>query len=279
MKLKKIIDTDQLQVFKILSPSKKFKEMFPKKYIYSIDMGGQLLVMNTNEVYRHVIGYVFTYSNTFPTPGNIVSYQSIGSTFSRCLDTYFAGKEPDKVNVILACSPKNLQVPCKFLNEIIIRTNTDKIMEDPKKIITNIVNKHLSDIRDITVEQFVNNVVYKYPTNNNGLPVRYPKNISNKNVNDSLILSNDIFVEYDLRAKSYDAENTFITTLENSFEDMAQKVYIRDNYNNILDRVQKALDKNNLTYKILGDTITTSLINIRKIEKAGDITYTLTDFI
>ena len=71
MKFKKLLDGENVQGYKVCSPSKEFKKMFPKKYILSLDVMGEHMVMNVDAlpnsfaVYSPV-GYIFTYANELP---------------------------------------------------------------------------------------------------------------------------------------------------------------------------------------------------------------------
>lgn len=319
MKVKKIFDTDNIQGFKISNPSKNFKKMFPKKYILSFDMMGRHEVMNINTLpntlsFLTPIGYIFTYENSLPKilESKRVAYEDLGSTFARCLDTYFIGdekNEAEKIDIVLACGTKNKVVPPTLTEEIMIRCNSVSLMskcggsgggsggtksesnesnesnesklttkdkiDNIRKNVVKIVNSYIKD-RKMNVEEWVKNVIFNYPINNNGLPVRYPSNINDSNINSFKIDVKDIFVEYDFRAKSYEHENEFISLLEDAFESSDSEIQISNTYNNILDTIKKKLDEKKYSWKEIDEnTIKTKLKYLRDI----DVEYQLTDFI
>ena len=302
MKLKKIINFDCLQAYSIIKPSKKFKLMFPYKYIFITCLNGTIKTYNTDKIptefaYIPMVGYIFTYEKKLPDFFNSVKinkYTNFGSTFPSCLDQYFTSAEGDggkKIDLILSCSGRNNEVPVYFKDSLIIRCNSKELAEgdvtDLKKASKNIqnnilkiLNMALAEDMDKNVEEWVTNVIQNIPLNDNGFPLKYPKMITDslfkKNRNSGKIDKESIFIEYDFRAESYEYENNFISALEEAFEDMNSKVEIFNTYNNILKDVKEELDKRGLKYKQVTDySIETTLKNIRSL----NMTFQLTDFI
>lgn len=295
MKVKKIWDSDNIQGFKIINPTKKFKKIFPKKYIMSFDMFGKHKILNTNTLPNSItfftpLGYIFTYADNLPKilKTQNVKYENIGSTFVRCLDTYFIGEnkgDSENIDLILACGSKNKVVPPAFTDELIIRCNSDTLTGESenrvvkiKKIKENVLKILRSYMKEktYTVEEWVKNVIFNYPVNNNGLPVRFPKNISDGNINSFTLNADDIFIEYDFRAKSYKHENEFISELEDAFESPDEEIQITNSYNDILNEIKKKLDEKKYKWKEVDEnTIKTKLKYLRGI----DMEYQLTDFI
>lgn len=295
MKVKKIWDSDNIQGFKIINPTKKFKKIFPKKYIMSFDVFGKHQILNMNTLPNNIafftpLGYIFTYADSLPEilKAKNVKYENIGSTFVRCLDTYFIGEnkgDSENIDLILACGSKNKIVPPALTEELIIRCNSDSLAgesEDRNTKIKNIKENVLKIIHNYmkekkyTVEEWVKNVIFNYPVNNNGLPVRFPKKISNDNINTFTLNVNNIFIEYDFRAKNYKHENEFISELEDAFESPDEEIQITNSYNNILDEIKKKLDEKKYKWKEVDEnTIKTKLKYLRDI----DVEYQLTDFI
>ena len=295
MKEKKIWDSDNIQGFKIINPTKKFKKIFPKKYIMSFDMFGKHQILNANTLPNSItfftpLGYIFTYADNLPKilKTQNVKYENIGSTFVRCLDTYFIGEnegDSKDIDLILACGSKNKVVPPAFTDELIIRCNSDTLTgesEDRAVKIKNIKENVLKILRSYmkektyTVEEWVKNVIFNYPVNNNGLPVRFPKNISDGNINSFTLNADDMFIEYDFRAKSYKHENEFISELEDAFESPDEEIQITNSYNDILNEIKKKLDEKKYKWKEVDEnTIKTKLKYLRSI----DMEYQLTDFI
>lgn len=302
MKVKKIFDSDNIQGYKVMNPSKNFKKMFPKKYILSFDIMGRHEVMNINTLPNSLsfltpIGYIFTYENSLPKILNSkrVAFEDIGSTFTRCLDTYFVGdkaNEAEKIDVILSCGSKNKVVPPALTEDLVVRCNSNVLVGDKgdsdeskltrkdkvdniRKNLMKILNSYIKD-KKLNVEGWVKNVIFNYPVNNNGLPVRYPKDITDSNINSFKIGADDVFVEYDFRARDYDYESEFISELEDAFESPDTEIQISNTYNNILDDITKKLDEKKYSWtKIDDNTIKTKLKYLRDI----DVVYQLTDFI
>lgn len=295
MKAKKIFDSDNIQGYKLTNPTKAFKKIFPKKYILSLDIMGKHEILNLDTLPNNFsffipLGYVFTYENSLPKMlmSNRVVYENIGSTFARCLDKYFIGQntdESEKIDLILACGCKDKIVPPRLTEDLIIRCNShiltgksesrNERIKNIQNNIMKIVNSYLND-KKITVEEWAKSVIFNYPMNNNGLPVKYPKDINNQNINTFKINKSDLFVEYDFRASSYEHENNFISELEDAFEQKDDKIQIQNTYNNILDNIKRKLDEKNFPWKEIDEnTIETKLKYLRDI----DVEYQLTDFI
>ena len=88
--------------------------------------------------------------------------------------------------------------------------------------------------------------------------------------------ADDVFIEYDFRAKTYEHENEFISDLENAFESPNLEIQITNTYNNILNVIKDKLKEKGYKWKDVGDdTIKTKLKYLRDI----DVEYQLTDFI
>ena len=103
---------------------------------------GRHSVMNVNTLPNKMvlfapIGYIFTYGNKLPNlSSDKVKYEDIGSTFARCLDSYFIGKDAGdskNIDLILACGSKDKIVPPALTEEIIIRCNSNDLIKNVKK--------------------------------------------------------------------------------------------------------------------------------------------------
>lgn len=147
MNIKKIVDYDNVQCYYISNPTKAFKKRYPKKFILSLDSMGKHVVMNVDSLpsnlsYFPPIGYIFTYSNTVPKliMNSSISYEECGSTMPRCLDSYFVAsntKNTDEIDLILSCSCKNDISPPGFIENIIIRSNSNILIEAKSKQVRN----------------------------------------------------------------------------------------------------------------------------------------------
>ena len=288
MKFTKILDGVNVQGFQVSKPTAEFKKLFPKRYTFSLDVFGEHVIINDDTIPRNFtlyppVGYVFTYEKRLPNwlISDKITYQDVGGCFPSCLDTYFMNTKD--VDLIVSCSPKNKVVPPRFSNEIIIQCNSEQLMrgkgksasEAMKQNLLCIVNKYLRE-GDFSIESWFRNVIFNYPFNNNGLPVRYPKTISEKNVNVCSIKADDMFVEYDFRATSYEKEESFIRTIEDAFEDMNKEIEIYEDYNGLLKTIRHQLDKKKLKYKVVSeDCIKVKTKHLRSL----DLKVQLTSFI
>lgn len=278
MNFKKILDGVNIQGYKICNPTNEFKKKFPKKYIMSLDMFGERMMLNTDKLPKHSlvyqpIGYIFTYADSLPNSliNHKLKYKDIGGCFPDCLDSYFSNTD-NNIDLILSISPKDKIVPARFVDEIVVQCNSDQLMKgNLKNNIITIVNNYLKS-GSLSTNEWIRKVIYNYPINNNGMPVRFPNNINDKVLKNSTVKPNDIFVTYDFRAKSYDKEDQLIIELENAFENLNNVVIIQDNYNHILQRLKKALDSKKLKYKIVSDSIHVKAKYLRDLNMKYQIT-------
>lgn len=288
MYLKKILNNKFIQGYTIVNPTNKFKSMYPKKYIFAICLNNNTKVIISDNIpiefaYLKPHGYIFTYNKTLPGYINIDDKEEIdiGRTYPVCLDKYFINSNIDKeeskeIDLILCCSAYKEITP-RLTNKLLIKCNVKNLLDtnNIRKSIMNIINSSISG--KYTVESWINDILANIPLNYMDCPFCYPETINSKCLNSkSKIKYTDIFVEYDIRATSYEEENKFINTLEESFENMDEEVIIHNNYNNILSTIIKELDKHKLKYtKIRDDCISVTLKNINKI----NVEYKLNDFL
>lgn len=283
MKFTKILDGNNIQGFSVSKPSATFKKLFPRRYTFSLDVMGNHIIINEDEIPKNFtvyapIGYVFTYEKKLPKwlISEKVDFQDIGGSFPACLDSYFSGTD-DNIDLIISCCPKDNIVPAQFVNEIIVQCNSDQLMAKNKlkENILKIVNGYLNE-GEFTVENWFRSVIFNYPINNNGLPVHFQKVISENTIKRCSVNTNDLFIEYDFRAKSYEKEEEFIRSIEDNFENLNEEIIIYNDYNDILPRMKKELDKKKLKYK----TLTNDSIKVKaKFIRDLNLTYQFTDFI
>ena len=118
------------------------------------------------------------------------------------------------------------------------------------------------------------------PINDNGFPNKYPNVIDDalfKNKSKLVVNKNQLHIDYDFRAKSYEQENTFIIALENAFEDLNRTITMYNTFRNILPKIIDEHERLKLKYKKKDDEncIETTIKNIRMC----NITYEIIDFI
>lgn len=301
MKLRKIFNSDALQAYSITNPTKQFKLMYPKDYILVLNVKQEIVMLNIDKINSNlafipIVGYIFTYKSNLPSifnNSNYINYINNGNTIPSCLDTYFISQEcndSENIDIIISCTPKNEIVSPKFTDKIIMRCNTEQLLtfnkastesKTLKRNILNILNNVVNSNNIITTEEWVNNIITHFPTNDNGLPVKYPNKITNKLLKEkSKIKANQIQIGYDFHAKDYEYENKFINLIEESFENDNENINIYDTYNGLLDKITNEMDHQHIKYtKHFNDKndkhITTTIKNIRKL----NMTYALTDFI
>lgn len=310
MNLKKCIDHDTIQGYTINNPTKHFKQMFPNDYILSLDILGEHKIFNVPRfpdklVDYNPIGYIFSYVEIKRKMIVEDAFVDVGNTFTRCLDSYFISDDPsDNIDMIIACSPKKEISSPAFTNELIIRCNSAKLLQtdsnngksaeqllleytttnfDKREQLAKVIRNNLSGIvksylrgQSYDVDSWTEYMIYNYPMNSNGLPIRYPNEINEKNISSISINPKHLFIEYDFRAKNYEYENHMITLLEDAFESPNMKVRITNTYNNILDEVKSELETKHRKYKEVDkDTIEVRVKDINDL----NVSYKITDFI
>ena len=282
MNFKKLLDGVNVQAYKINKPTKSFKKLFPKQYIYSVDVLGQHIVFNVDNLPKNFtlyppMGYIFTYANSLPhwLISDKLKYKNVGSVSPSCLDDYFTATS-DKVDLILSICPKNNVVPATFVNELVIQCCSKELLsKGVKTSILDILKTYLEE-SNLDAEQWARKVIFNYPINNNGLPVKYPASISDKTLKQTTLKDKDIFIEYDLRPKSYSEEDKVICELENAFEDMEEELTVFETYNGTMKKIIKELDKRKLKYTIEAD----DRIKVKaKYLRELNLSYQITDFI
>lgn len=313
MQLKKIHNTEELQVYSIKNPTERIKKMFPKKYIIGVNSHGLTHFLNVNTfpsymAYGSCTGYIFTYDNDIPKIIKTASKKKrkresqieiIGSTLPVCLDKHFNkvySKIDDEIDLVISCSSKNSIMPISFTQEIIIRTNSMKLFGfesketlikelslkdkiDMSKKIVKTVNDNLSDIDSI--ETWIYEIITNVPLNCEGLTMKYPNSITTKDLKKKCVSKDKLFIGYDFRPrcenfnKVYEYENLIITSIEDMFEKKTMKLSIKDNFNGLLEKMKKELDEKKIKYTNKKDEIVISLENLRKL----DLEYEITDFL
>ena len=285
MNFRKLLDGVNVQAYKVLKPSKTWKKLFPRKYTFSLDVMGEHIIFNSDDIPKNFcvyppLGYIFTYADSLPSflVSDKLKYRDIGAVFPSCLDSYFTATD-EKTDLILSICPRNNIVPATFINEIVVQCESEKLMKtNIKTAIMNIIESYIKDEK-LTVEQWARKIIFNYPINNNGLPVRFPKTVDDKSLNGNKsdkINCSDIFIEYDFRGRTYENEDLLISKLEDEFEDLNEEIEITENYNGTLSKIMKELDKKKLKYKKIGeDKIFVKAKYIRDL----NLTYELTDFI
>ena len=282
MNFHKILDGTNVQAYSIHKPTNSFKKLFPKKYICSTDVLGNHIVFNVDELPKNYalyppMGYIFTYANSLPSCliSDKLKYKNVGSVCPSCLDDYFTGTD-DNIDLILSICPKDNVVPAKFVNEIVVQCNSNELLRNGvKPSVLNILKAYLND-NCMSAEQWARKVIFNYPINSNGLPVRFPKKVSDATLKQSTIKDKDVFIEYDLRPKSYNKEDEVICELENAFEDLEEEVTVFETYNGTMKKIIKELDKRKLKYTADGeDKIKVKAKYLRKL----NLSYQMTDFI
>lgn len=160
--------------------------------------------------------------------------------------------------------------------------NTKKESYEPGHSALNLRNNIMSLIteylkqKNYTVEKWIHEVITKFPVNNNGLPLRFPDELNNDNINEVKLSYTNLFIEYDFRASDYDHEMSFIQSIEDGFENMESTVMILDSYNGILQRIIQELKSKGFPWRTINKyTIEVKIKYLRLI----DVEYEITDFI
>ena len=296
MKLQKILDVDALQGYSIKQPTKRVKTMFPKKYIFMINMSGRWMFCNTDIIpkqfyFMPVVGYIFTYERSLPEilkANQYIEYESIGRTHPFGLDQYFINANANGItcDLVISCTGTNEVMPVQMCENLVIRCNSHQLVSnvtsDVEKMSANIKNNIRKIVTGMlkanapsSVEEWFLTILDRAPCNDNDLPYRYPNSIT-----DALFKSKTINVKpsqlsllYDFRADSYEFESTFIHALELAFENPKQKVVIYDTYNGLMQRVVDEFTKKKLKYTQLNDhSIEVKLSDFWSIDLEVEIT-------
>ena len=295
MKLKKILDTNTIQGFTIKNCSKRFKLLYPKKYIILLLNGpdNKAMLMNINDISLGmtcvpIVGYIFTHGKTIPNVFNnseFISGIDNGKTSPAGLDQYFIAQDTsvDNINVIISCFGSNSEVPVRLNENIIMRCNAEQLVEkgvkddytgNIKKNILMILNEALKERMCDNTEEWLLSILKNGPCDINGFPLKYPKSINDKVIKENeKISAKDVSLLYDLRAKDYEFENRFISSLEEAFENDNEKICLYDTYNGLLDKIVKEHDRLGLKYKLIDlDAEDEDELEIEDMEVLGLIT-------
>lgn len=289
MKLVNIFSNDQLQVYHVVNPTPKFKKHFPKKYNYSLIEYHNVNRGSSNKlpkITKWTIGYIFTYEPKVSIKQKTMDLLiDIGTTYPRCLDMYFS----KNIDLILSCVNKHYSITPLMIDDVIIRCNSAKLsgVEDWKQLpdtrneyiskhikygVESILTKMYSE--PVKVVNWVSDVLDKFPTNVNGLPVKFPDVIKDNTTYP--IQMENLFIEYDFRAHSEEHEKRFIQCIEDTFESDDYVVELSNSYNDILPNIIKQLKDQKLPYKIISDnTISLKWKDLKKVKYE----YQITDFI
>ena len=309
MKLKKILDTESLQGYQIIDPTVAFKKKYNKKYIVSIKLLDKEFNDCTNTLpfflsVPIVRGYIFTYNSKIPKfrilhDDEDDSEKFDNSTYPECLDQYFPSADKDNVDIIFKCIPKNDKIVSpRFVESLIIRSDSLHLLERKSyedalshkngisktisEKLLKLLNTNLSTYKNM--QEWIERVVDTCPLDVEGDPIKFPDEITMKDINED-VKHDDIFVMYDYRptksSKSrktdYDYENLLETSIEDAFEDPELPIKVFDNYNGILERMKKECDSQRIEYKYdkKNNCIVIAFKNLRKLK----MTYDMTDFL
>lgn len=300
MRLRKIFDYDALQAYSIISPTKRFKTMFPKKYIFIIDMHGRTMFGNTDKIpmqfyFMPVVGYIFTYEKKLPDVLRMsknIKHSDDGRTRPLGCDQYFINSNADGVvcDLVLFCTATNEVMPIQMTNNLIIRCNSHQLTDNEKsdasvmsKNIKNnirkIITQMLKSCSISTVEEWLITIIERAPFNDNDMPYRYPDSITDglfktKTVSFS---ADQICVGYDLRADSYEFENNFVHAIELAFEDLKRTVTIYDTYNGLMGKLIESLTKRKIKFE--QPTNHSIDVKLKDLWLIDDVDFEITDFI
>jgi hypothetical protein len=278
-------------MYRIEKPTAEFKKHFPKKYM-SVTVGSAGVKKRFTDtmppITRWTVGYIFTYDtkkikvNQKPLD---MTLMDPGNTFPGCLDMYFT----KGIDLVISCMNKDKSVSPLMLTDMIIRCNSSKLagVEDWKNVpkeTNKFITKHIKHgvamilekvfDKQINIMKWVTLVLDTFPMNVYGLPVKFPDEL--KDGEKFPIEIDNLFIEYDFRAKSEDHEKRFIKHMEETFEDEDYVVNLTNSYTNFLPKVIELLKAAGVSYKeIHKNTISLKWKDLKKIEYE----FQITDFI
>jgi hypothetical protein len=279
MILRKLVNSDTLQVFSIKNCSKLFRSRFPKKFIGSVVSNERLYIFNEDSLpnifwWSSPTGYIFTYLTHVPKNlgSNVARLKEIGFTQPRGLDTFFIGNSDNFINVIMNCVLREIKIaPVHWIKNMVIRGNLEDlcdcstsdilksysqkkfdIAKSLSKSVIKIINENYSIEK--VVEKWVLEVIHNTPLNSLGYPNKYPKTISERSLSKvSEIRLNQLFVEYDVRVLNkvnnvHKIENVYINLIEDAFE-KDRIVTIYNTFNNKLPEIRKVAKRKKIKIK------------------------------
>lgn len=276
MKLRKIVNSDTIQAYQILSPSSLAKRMFSKKYTFCFRSGDKALYTSANALpfaacLPTTVGYIFTYQSKLPPMiGKMIPKDEI-STFPLCLDQYFNygtdAKKDKPADLIMICKPEDRSImPLTMTQDVIVRTNSSDLLSKPdiQQAVLDVVNQNLEHFDSL--ERWMFTILTTCPLTKSDLPVKYQSTISQSDFTSKSknnVAKGTLFIGYDYRALdakvTYEYENKLICAIEDAFQKRQAKLVIHNNYNFIVDRMKKQLKKQKLPFK---DVITENAIII-----------------
>jgi hypothetical protein len=293
MKLKKVINNSNLQVYFIHKPTKEFKKTFPKKYIIAAlilgkEFAGNYDVLPPLLAFGVISGYIFTYSKHMPSfLGNRPPPPNVGHTAPTGLDTFFVSS--DKVNIVLNCKALEYDdFPLQWMSDVTIKGDISNLAEcpladlpekyNPKTFQENIMKIVKTQLFfPNSLEDWVKEICNRLPATVHDNPIKYPKFITESTLKKCSLPKKFIFVEYDFRLESkqniYRLENSVINMIEEAFEEN-QDIIVNNTYNDIIPALKKQLKKQHIKFSEVNNGISLKLYDFWKVK----FRYDLTDF-
>lgn len=299
MKLKKILDIDTLQGYRIISPTKEVKQLFPKKYTFVIFFNNRSMFGNVDAIpqqffFMPISGYIFTYASSLPDilkSNQYRKYDDYGHVHPFGLDQYFVSSNDSKLicDIVISCTATNAVVPVQFVDPLIIRCNSKQLVNNEEKDISKmsmhlknniekIINQTLKSNNIPDIATWLHMIMNNCPLNDNDMPFRYPSIITESLFKSKSVKlnSSNISFGYDFRAENYEFESSFIHAFEKAFTNGKRKVVIYDTYNRLLSKIIDEFDKKGYKYTYADNhAIEVMLSDLWSL----DIDYEITDFI
>lgn len=289
-----------INAYTIEEESKKFRSLFPKKYIViSIEMGKldnidkiedlnydpefiSYLFMYGKPVYGKELNSIYKASLTESENSNIYKLSAIPIDLSN----YFITSKSETKELLIKLSPNQEIIDPRLYQNIIFKINALELQKNPHvktKIIKTMEYIYDNEINKLTncedwLIKFLTNDICK---NLNDQPLRFPKLINNETFKKPLKFNfNNWAVGYATRSSlTSELESTKI--IENLFVKFNKNITIKNNYNNLASKILKKAKKNKINVKPVYDDqkkIISVKIPTEEFYKLK-LKFTITDFI
>lgn len=289
-----------INAYTIEEESKKFRSLFPKKYIViSIEMGklDNIDKMEDLNYDSEFISYLFMYGK--PVYGkelnSIYKASLIESENSKIyklsaipidLSNYFIASNQETKDLLIKLSPNQEIIDPRLYQNIIFRVNASELQKNPRvktKIIENMEHVYDTEVNKLTncEDWLINFLTGDICKNLNGQPLRFPKLINNETFRKPLKFNfNNWAVGYATRTSlTTELESTKI--IENLFVKFNKNITIKNNYNNLASKILKKAEKKKINVKPVYDDqkkIISVKIPTEEFYKLK-LKFTITDFI
>lgn len=262
-----------INAYTIEEESKKFKSIFPKKYIVvSIEMGSidNIDDMDDLKYNPEFVSYMFMYGK--PIYGkelNSIYKASLTNTenskiyklaaFPVDLSNYFISSNSESKEIMIKLSPNQEVVDPRLYQNIIFKVNSLDLQKNPR--VKSIINEKMNKIYETRInkltscEDWLTDFLLSKDISKdlNGEPLRFPKLINNNSFKKPLKFNFDNWTVGYASRNSLKSELDTTKIIENMFVKFNKNIKIKNNYNNIANKILKKAEKSKINVKPVYD--------------------------